>query len=241
MGQVFRELWYLARRSHLYTAKVRRLRQAKRLLPKRSGWVIDIGAGSQPYRFYLAQDVRYVAMEYSPNPLCQVRGSILDLPFSQEVFDGAICTEVLEHVPEPSRALQNVNRILRVGGWLYLTVPMTWGLHYEPRDYFRFTKYGLTYLVERSGFEIVEIARIGGLFTTLLARLEEVGVSLLYRLAFPLKFLIGSSNRVLLISLVVFPVIVPLDLLASLLDLLVPGSDKDAMGWAVLAVKRGNE
>jgi SAM-dependent methyltransferase len=45
------------------------------------------------------------------------------LPFSDEVFDFVLCSEVLEHVSDPSRLLEEVARVLRPGGTLYLTFP----------------------------------------------------------------------------------------------------------------------
>jgi SAM-dependent methyltransferase len=236
--RLLQETLSLAKRSHLYTAKARRLAIAKRFVPRLSGWVIDIGSKGQPYRPYLPKCVTYTALEYAPEPGSHVRGDVLRLPFVDGAFDGAILTEVLEHVVDPSCALRDVHRALRPGGQVYATVPMTWGLHCEPHDYFRFTNYGLSHLMRSAGFEVREMARIGGLFSSMLARLEEMGVTLLYRLAFPLKPLIGSAGRVLVVSLVVFPGVVVLDAVARVLDLVVPGSDKDPLGWAVQAVKR---
>ncbi|RZK57795.1 MAG: hypothetical protein EOO87_01965 [Pedobacter sp.] len=39
---------------------------------------------------------------------------------------------------------------------------MYWPLHEEPHDFFRFTKHGLKYILENSGFEILEINANGG-------------------------------------------------------------------------------
>ena len=45
------------------------------------------------------------------------------LPFPDEAFDFVLCSEVLEHVSAPGRLLEEVARILRPGGTLYLTFP----------------------------------------------------------------------------------------------------------------------
>jgi hypothetical protein len=65
-------------------------------------------------------------------------------------------------------------------------------------------------------------------------------VVLLYRLAFPLKPLIRSVGRVPVVSMVFFPAVVVLDSVARVLDLVVPGSDSNPLGWTVQVVTRSN-
>ncbi len=38
------------------------------------------------------------------------------------------------------------------GGTIWLTTPLTWYLHEEPHDYYRYTSHGLRYLLDRAGF-----------------------------------------------------------------------------------------
>ena len=45
-------------------------------------------------------------------------------------------------------------------------MPFIWHIHEGPRDFFRFTKYGLKYLFEKTGFEIVEIKALSGFWVT---------------------------------------------------------------------------
>jgi SAM-dependent methyltransferase len=52
-----------------------------------------------------------------------VLGDIEDMPFEDETFSGVICTEVLEHVPDPHTALKQIWRVLRPGGVVIGTVP----------------------------------------------------------------------------------------------------------------------
>jgi SAM-dependent methyltransferase len=84
------------------------------------------------------------------------------LPFKENAFDVILNTDVLEHVREPKRIFAEAARVLRPGGLLIMTAPQTAHLHEEPHDYFRFTKYGLAYLAQATGFRIVEIKAFGG-------------------------------------------------------------------------------
>jgi SAM-dependent methyltransferase len=63
-------------------------------------------------------------------------------------FDTIICTQVLEHVPNPFDAVGELYRILRSGGNLLITVPFLNNYHMEPDDYWRFTEYALKFLLK---------------------------------------------------------------------------------------------
>ncbi len=57
--------------------------------------------------------------------------------------------------------------MLKPGGKLILTVPFLGRLHEEPFDYYRYTRYGLRHLLEKGGFEVVEIVPTGSIFSFL--------------------------------------------------------------------------
>jgi SAM-dependent methyltransferase len=138
--------------------------------------LLDAGAGECRFRNAL-KNVRYFGVDaawgdenwnYSR---IDVVGRIEYLPFPADKFDAVICTEVLEHVPEPQQVLDELYRILKPGGIICLTTPQGWGVHQEPYDYFRFTCYGLSYLFEKSGFKVIQIRPSSGYFGYLANRL----------------------------------------------------------------------
>lgn len=53
-------------------------------------------------------------------------------------------------------------RLLKPGGHFIVSGPMYWNLHEEPFDFYRFTKHGFRHMLERSGFEVLEIIPCGG-------------------------------------------------------------------------------
>lgn len=53
----------------------------------------------------------------------RIVGSVLNLPFSDESFDVVVSTEVIEHTPNPRRAISELCRVLKPGGILIVTVP----------------------------------------------------------------------------------------------------------------------
>jgi SAM-dependent methyltransferase len=203
---------------------------ARRFCPRLSGHVLDIGCGHRPLARHLNPDVRYVGVDTNADVEPDVLGSVLDLPFADASFDGAMCNEVIEHVPDPARALAEVRRVLRAGGLLYLTAPQTWGLHYEPHDYFRYTQYGLRYLLSQAGFELVEVRRMGGLFSVFFARLIDLFVvSVLFKALDLFRLRRGRYRLAAVLALPLNAVLTPI---VSVLDRLDP---TNAYGWAVLA------
>jgi SAM-dependent methyltransferase len=67
----------------------------------------------------------------------------------QEHFALIICCSVLEHVPRPWVMAENMTRVLRPGGALYIAVPWVWRYHPYPDDYFRFSWRGVAELFPR--------------------------------------------------------------------------------------------
>jgi len=192
--------------------------------PRLTGKVLDIGCGRRPYRNFLAAK-EYVGIDPDPNVEPDVVANVPGLPFENESFDGVLCTEVLEHTAEPKEALKDIRRVLKSGGLLYLSAPMSWCLHYEPKDFFRYTKFGLKYLLEKTGFEILEIERIGGFASLCAQRKIDVFYFLLLRLKVPEK-----------LALVL---LAPFSVLSYLLSLFFDKIDeRDALGWMVLATKK---
>lgn len=136
-----------------------------------AGRLLDIGCGTKPYRELFAPHVStHVGLDHGDTRHgrdgIDVFGSALDIPLDNASFDTATCNAVLEHLEEPEVAIAECFRILRPGGVAIYTVPHIWHLHEEPRDFYRFTKYGLRYLFEKVGFEVLELEALSGFWVT---------------------------------------------------------------------------
>jgi SAM-dependent methyltransferase len=73
-------------------------------------------------------------------------------------FDMIVCTEVLEHVLQPFSAVEELRRLLRPGGLLFVTVPFNFRIHGPLPDCWRFTEHGLRALFQN--WEIVELNQV---------------------------------------------------------------------------------
>lgn len=58
------------------------------------------------------------------SPLASVRGDLTQMPFEDSAFDCILCNHVLEHIRDDFKAMKELYRVLRPGGWGILQVPM---------------------------------------------------------------------------------------------------------------------
>ncbi len=136
-----------------------------------SGRLIDIGCGTKPYYDLLKPYVtEHVGVDHEATfhdkSNIDLFGTAYEIPVDNEAFDAAICTAVLEHLEEPELALRECCRVLKSGGITIYSVPFIWHLHEEPRDFYRYSKYGLRYLFEKTGFDVLEIIPLSGFWVT---------------------------------------------------------------------------
>ena len=76
-------------------------------------------------------------------------------------FSAVLCSEVLEHVARPWRALPELYRVTAPGGWIIVTTLTAFPIHGFPDDFYRYTESGLRLLLEDAGFASVETASAG--------------------------------------------------------------------------------
>lgn len=135
------------------------------------GRLIDIGCGTKPYAKMLAPFVsEHVGVDHEGTlhnkSNIDIFGTAYEIPVDDASFDSAVCTAVLEHLEEPELALKECFRVLKPGAYAVYSVPFIWHLHEEPRDFYRFSPFGLKYLFEKTGFEVVELKALAGFWIT---------------------------------------------------------------------------
>lgn len=135
--------------------------------------VLDVGAGACRYRElfghceYRTHDFAKLEAKETGSGYGKLDyiSDILAIPVRDESFDVILCTQVLEHVPEPVLAIKEFSRILRPGGILLLTAPQRSGLHQPPYHYYGgYTAFWYKRFLPVYGFKIINLEPNGGFF-----------------------------------------------------------------------------
>ena len=197
--------------------------------------VLDIGAGEATLRARV-KDARYIAIDrgighagwdYSGLDAVGDAGCI---PLADATCDLVVSKQVLEHLPDPARAVREIARVCRPGGLVVLSTNQQWPQHQKPHDFFRFTSYGLRHVFEQAGLGVEAIEPMGGAFSVLLFQVGQVFAPEIW----------GRSARARGVLTIVFKPIgwlMKLFLpLASALDRLDKQKD-NTLGWYVRARK----
>lgn len=154
-----------------YFARAGLGRAMRELAPILNGQFLDVGCGTKPYKELFNVDA-YVGLDIDSE--VSRKRNIADhfydgtsFPFSDSSFDSTLCNQVLEHVFNPDEFLDEINRVLKPGGKLLLTVPFVWDEHEQPYDFARYSSFGLRALLERHGFTILQHKKLGANATIL--------------------------------------------------------------------------
>jgi SAM-dependent methyltransferase len=206
------------------------------------GKVVDVGCGAQPYRGLVPDGARYVGLDiddaearfgYAVPDTIRFDGG--RWPDAAHDADFVLCTEVLEHVPEPRDLLAEAFAALKPGGRLLLTVPFAARWHFVPHDYWRFTPASLKRLLEGAGFRDVVVRARGNELTVACYKV----MALLLPLLAPQGAAPAKAWTLRLVACPTVPLFVALGAVANL-SLRGRGGD-DCLGYTVTAARPGSE
>lgn len=133
-----------------------------------SGKLLDLGCGNVPlYEAYRNSIDDVICADWSntfhKNQYLDCECDLTQaLPFQDGEFDTLICSDVLEHLPNPELLWSEMNRILKKGGKVLISVPFFYWIHEAPYDYHRYTNFALEHFAKQSGFEVLLLESMGG-------------------------------------------------------------------------------
>lgn len=130
---------------------------------------LDIGSGGSSYERFFPNRV---SLDVDPARKPDIIGDVYNLPFESGAFKVVLCTEVLEHLKDPTRAIEEMNRVLAHQGTLILTTRFVYPLHDTPGDYWRFTEFGLRELFRT--WDICELYSETESFSTVAVLLQRL-------------------------------------------------------------------
>lgn len=166
-SSIFTNPFYLIRRSLF--------KHIRTFAPQLSGRLLDFGCGRKPYEnLFTVSEYTGVDMEHTGHDHVNSKVDVFydgrHLPFKDQTFDSLFCSEVLEHIFDPEVILPEINRVLKPGAKALITVPFCWNEHEAPYDYARYTSFGITHLLTKHGFRVVELKKSGS-FVQVIAQL----------------------------------------------------------------------
>lgn len=137
------------------------------------GILLDIGCGRMPYKRALLPYIKkYIGLDspetskmYHGKDRPDIFADATKIPLPKASCDTILLLQVLEHLPEPQRAIEEIVRVLKPNGVLILSTIQSYPTHDEPYDFYRYTKYGIKHLLEKGGLKIIKHKGEGNVFT----------------------------------------------------------------------------
>tara|TARA_B100001564_G_C20618205_1_gene660991 strand:- start:635 stop:1408 length:774 start_codon:yes stop_codon:yes gene_type:complete len=208
--------------------------------------VLDVGAGGCPHRKkfnhceYFSHDFAQLSDVQIQNQMGYGRidfvSDILNIPVPDKSYDVILCTEVIEHIPDPISAIKEISRILKPGGTLFITAPLQSGLHQEPYHFYGgYTKYWYQKFLTENNFSEINVEPNGSLYTTYFS----LGLTTFKSF---LEIIVEDKNLfrklMAIISLIIFcPILLILNPIFSFLWEIVFDREGHTAGYHVLAKK----
>lgn len=165
---------------------------------------INLGSGSSDISDHISNVDIFVYD--SVNLTCD----IAKLPFKDNSIDVIINIAVLEHVPDPEKVVNEIYRVLKVGGMVYSLFPFMQGFHASPYDFSRRTSEGMKVLYK--DFDLIELKCSGGptsgllwVFQEWVAIILSFGIKPLHSIVYILVMLITFPLKFLDVLLILHP------------------------------------
>lgn len=194
-----------------------------------TGKTLDVGCATKPYENLFRSEI-YHGLEIESTVHSEESkadfyydGNVF--PFRDGEYDSVVTNQVLEHVFNPDQFLSEINRVLKQGGNLLLTVPFVWDEHEQPYDYARYSSFGLKSLLEKHGFEILRLHK------------TVPDLRVLFQLLNGYLYKVSASKGFLIKQIVQYLLIFPLSVL-SFIALILPRNPDFFLDQVVLARKR---
>jgi SAM-dependent methyltransferase len=154
--------------------------------------VLDVGSKESPYKRFINYS-EYKRLDLSPSSKPDYVADLHDLDkIPKNYFDIVIATEVLEHLYNPQKAVEEIRKILKKGGICVATTRFFYHFHPDPNDYYRFTWDSLKYIFKH--YQKVEVTHQGNWFQTLWQLLDIGKFGIFIKLFNPLVARIKSKK-----------------------------------------------
>jgi SAM-dependent methyltransferase len=173
-------------------------RHFKRL---KRGIVLDVGSKHAPYRCYIPA-VKYMRLDIDKKSQPDICCDLHKIDWQSNYFDTVIATEVLEHLYDPQKVVDEIYRILKPNGICIASTRFIHPYHPDPKDYYRFTWDSLNYLFRR--FSKVEVHHHGNKIQAIWQLINVGKISILLNIFNPLLARISSKRTIMPCGFVIY-------------------------------------
>lgn len=152
--------------------------------------ILDAGAGEQQYRKFCSH-LKYISQDFGKyeglgdkrglqtgtwdQSALDIMSDITEIPRPDESFDAIMCIEVLEHIPEPIKAIQEFGRLLKPEGHLIITAPFCSLTHFAPFHFYSgYNRYFYEKFLPLNNFEIIELLENGNYFEYIAQEIRRI-------------------------------------------------------------------
>lgn len=141
--------------------------------------ILDAGAGESQFKKYCSH-LKYIAQDFGQyqgegdvglqtgtwdNSKLDIVSDILSIPLPDHSVDAIMCTEVLEHIPDPLGAIKEFSRLIKPGGYLLITAPFASLTHFAPYHFASgLSRFFYEKHLPENGFTINELQLNGNYF-----------------------------------------------------------------------------
>ncbi len=141
--------------------------------------ILDAGAGESQFKKFCSH-LNYIAQDFGQydgtgneglqtgtwdNSGLDIVSDIINIPLSNNAVDAIMCTEVLEHIPNPVAALNEFGRLLKPGGYLLITAPFASLTHFAPFHFASgLSRYFYQHHLKELGLTIIDLELNGNYF-----------------------------------------------------------------------------
>ncbi len=141
--------------------------------------ILDAGAGESQFKKFCSH-LKYIAQDFGEyhgagevglqtgtwdNTKLDIISDIMSIPLPDHSIDAIMCTEVLEHIPDPLRAIKEFARLIKSGGYLLITAPFASLTHFAPYHFASgLSRFFYEKFLPENGFEIKDLQLNGNFF-----------------------------------------------------------------------------
>ena len=197
-----------------------------------SGRLLDFGCGRKPWQSLFKVD-EYIGVDIKESGHDH-QDSVVDyyydghtIPFEDKSFDSVFAADVFEHLFNLDEILSELNRVLKPGGQMLVSIPFAWQEHEIPYDFGRYTAFGISSILEKHGFEVVRLHKT----TTFFETLSQLFSTFLIENIFPKNKILRTLFMIVLTG--------PLTIFSILLNYILPDNKTWYLGMVMLARKTG--